>query len=98
MANEILSWLQFEYAGRLASAVESMTGEPTRTASGDTLDEPIAPTSGVINAAILWAVTAAYIEAMERRGKPPQVWMSIKRPGAQEFNAAAREAAQKRGY
>ncbi|MFQ6097863.1 MAG: hypothetical protein ACE5O2_09055 [Armatimonadota bacterium] len=62
------------------------------------LSTPIAPTSGVMNCAILWALTAAYIEAMERGGKPPHVWMSIKRPGAREFNAAAREAARERGY
>lgn len=58
----------------------------------------IAPTSGVLNTAILWALTAAYIEAMERRGKPPHVWMSIKRPGAREFNAAAQEATKEAGY
>jgi uncharacterized phosphosugar-binding protein len=58
----------------------------------------IAPTSGVLNTAILWAVTAAYIEAMERRGKPPHVWMSIKRPGAKEFNDAALAATREAGY
>jgi uncharacterized phosphosugar-binding protein len=59
---------------------------------------PIAPTSGVLNTAVLWAVTAAYIEAMERRGKPPHIWMSIKRPDAKEFNAAAQEATKEAGY
>jgi len=60
--------------------------------------EAIAPTSGVLNTAILWAVTAAYIEAMERRGKPPHVWMSIKRPGAKAFNDAALAATREAGY
>lgn len=58
----------------------------------------VGPTSGALNAAILWALTAAYIEAMERRGKPPHIWKSIKRPGAQEFNAAALEATAREGY
>lgn len=35
MANEVLKWLQLEYADRLAPAIESMTGEPTRTGAGD---------------------------------------------------------------
>ena len=62
------------------------------------LATPMAPTSGVLNTAIMWALTAAYIDAMERRGKPPHVWMSIKRPGAREFNAAAQEATKEAGY
>jgi uncharacterized phosphosugar-binding protein len=62
------------------------------------VDAPMAPTSGTLNTAILWALTAAYIEAMEKRGKPPTVWMSIKRPGAAEFNAAARKRSQAVGY
>jgi uncharacterized phosphosugar-binding protein len=57
-----------------------------------------APVVGVMNTALLWAVTAAYIEAMERRGRPPHVWMSIKRPGAKDFNAAAQAATQEAGY
>jgi uncharacterized phosphosugar-binding protein len=60
--------------------------------------EAIAPTSGVLNTAILWAVTAAYIEAMEKRGKAPHVWMSIKRPGAKAFNDAALAATREAGY
>ena len=51
--------------------------------------ERIAPTSGAINTAILWTLTAAYIEVMVGLGNPPHVWMSIKRPGAKEFNDAA---------
>ena len=62
------------------------------------LRAPIAPTSGVLNTAILWTVTAAYIEALERLGKPPHVWMSIKRPGAKEFNDAALAATREAGY
>jgi uncharacterized phosphosugar-binding protein len=62
------------------------------------LSGPIAPTSGAVNAAILWALTAAYIEAMVRRGKPPHVWMSIKRPGAHAFNDAALQATKEAGY
>lgn len=59
---------------------------------------PVGPTSGALNAAVLWALTAAYIEAMQRRGKPPHIWMSIKRPGAREFNTAALDAAAREGY
>jgi len=51
-----------------------------------------------MNTAIMWAVMAAYIEGMERRGKPPQVWMSIKRPGAAEFNKEARAKSEEVGY
>jgi uncharacterized phosphosugar-binding protein len=58
----------------------------------------IAPASGVLNTAILWAVIAAYIEAMEKRGKPPHVWMSIKRPGAKDFNDAALAATREAGF
>jgi len=60
--------------------------------------QAMAPTSGVLNTAILWAVTAAYIEGMEKRGKPPHVWMSIKRPGSKEFNDAALAATREAGY
>jgi uncharacterized phosphosugar-binding protein len=60
--------------------------------------ERIAPTSGAINTAILWTLTAAYIEAMVGLGKPPHVWMSIKRPGAKEFDDAALAATAKVGY
>jgi uncharacterized phosphosugar-binding protein len=58
----------------------------------------IAPASGVLNTAILWAVIAAYIEAMEKRRKPPHVWMSIKRPGAKDFNDAALAATREAGF
>lgn len=58
----------------------------------------VGPTSGVMNTAILWALTAAYIEAMVGLGKPPHIWMSIKRPGAHDFNAKARNAAGEVGY
>jgi len=61
-------------------------------------DGPMAPTSGVLNTGILWALTAAYIEAMERRGKPPHIWKSIKRPGAREFNEIALEETKRVGY
>ncbi|MBM3498691.1 MAG: DUF2529 family protein [Armatimonadetes bacterium] len=57
----------------------------------------MAPTSGVLNTALLWAVTAAYIQAMEKRGKPPHVWMSIKRPGSKAFNDAALAATREAG-
>ena len=60
--------------------------------------ERIAPTSGVLNTAILWALTAAYIQGMETRGKSPHIWMSIKRPGAKEFNSSARRDAAEVGY
>jgi len=58
----------------------------------------MAPTSGVLNTALLWALTAAYIEAMEARGKPPHVWMSIKRPGSKACNDAALAATNDMGY
>lgn len=58
----------------------------------------IGPTSGVMNTTIMWALIAGYIEGMERRGKTPQVWMSIKRPGAAEFNQEARARAEEVGY
>ena len=59
------------------------------------LAEPIAPTSGAINAAVLWTLTAAYVEALELRGRPPHIWMSIKRPGGREFDDRELEAAKR---
>jgi len=56
------------------------------------------PLSGVLNTAILWALIAGYIEAMEARGKPPHIWMSIKRPGSKAFNDAALADTAKVGY
>lgn len=56
------------------------------------------PLSGVLNTAILWALIAAYIEAMEARGRPPHIWMSIKRPGSKAFNDAALAETAKVGY
>ncbi|MBA3974784.1 MAG: flagellar motor switch protein FliN [Candidatus Solibacter sp.] len=40
MPNEILTWLQREFADRLAPAVESMTGEPTLAGAGGTPAQP----------------------------------------------------------
>ncbi len=60
--------------------------------------QPIGPTSGALNAAVLWTLTAAYIEAMERRGKPPHVWMSIKRPGGRAYDDRMLEETKKVGY
>lgn len=61
MANELLKWLQFEYAQRLAPAVESMTGEPAAAAGGDELPEPsfadalvLRQPSGIAPASDLW--------------------------------------------
>ncbi|MGQ9731942.1 MAG: hypothetical protein ACUVX8_11815 [Candidatus Zipacnadales bacterium] len=62
------------------------------------LEKAIAPTSGVLNTAVLWALTAAYIGAMERRGKAPHVWMSIKRPGATTFNKEMQQSTLEAGY
>jgi len=59
------------------------------------LPKPIAPTSGAMNAAILWAVTAAHIESMDQHGRPPHVWMSMKRPGSKEFNDRELEATRR---
>jgi len=56
------------------------------------------PLSGVLNTAMLWALIAAYIESMEAHGKPPHIWMSIKRPGSKAFNETALAETAKVGY
>jgi len=62
------------------------------------LDTPIAPTSGIMNVAILWTLAAAYVEAMERRGRVPSIWVSIKCPDAKERNDRSLARAAREGF
>ncbi|MCC6442332.1 MAG: hypothetical protein IT210_02630 [Armatimonadetes bacterium] len=47
------------------------------------------PVSGVLNAVLLWTLTASLIDVLLQRGHKPHIWKSIKLTGAKEFNEAA---------
>lgn len=74
MASEILKWLQSEYAERLASAVESMTGESARAACGGGLDDP------ALSEALVFRQPAGLAEEADLWfAVPEQAWRPIGR-------------------
>jgi len=58
----------------------------------------IIPTTGMMNNYIYWALTAAYIQAMENRGIAPYYWMSFHVPGGKAYDDSIRPYFLKRGY
>ncbi|MHB9030582.1 MAG: DUF2529 family protein [Candidatus Latescibacterota bacterium] len=60
--------------------------------------DKIIPTTGLMNNYIYWALTGAYVQAMESRGVAPYYWMSLHVPGGKAFDDSVRVLYQKRGY
>jgi uncharacterized phosphosugar-binding protein len=58
----------------------------------------ICPTTGVINAAIMWAICAELVDELRQRGKEAHIYKSVFRVGSSEWNAKMREEFQKLGY
>ncbi|MEM3019501.1 MAG: DUF2529 family protein [Candidatus Bathyarchaeia archaeon] len=58
----------------------------------------ICPTTGVTNAAIMWAICAELVDELRRRGKEAHIYKSVFRVGSSEWNAKMREEFQKLGY
>jgi len=56
------------------------------------------PTSGIVAAAIIWALTAQVIERLLARGLTPHVFKSVNLPDGPEFNARARKEYEQTGY
>lgn len=60
--------------------------------------DKIIPTTTMMNNFIYWALTGAYVQAMEKRGVEPYFWMSFHVPGGEAFDNAIRPLYLKRGY
>lgn len=58
----------------------------------------IIPTTTMMNNFAYWALTGAYVQAMERRGIAPYYWMSFHVPGGMEYDNSIRPLYEKRGY
>jgi len=58
----------------------------------------IIPTTGLMNNYAYWALTGAYVQAMERRGISPHYWMSLHVEGGKAYDDSVRSLFLKRGY
>ena len=58
----------------------------------------ICPTSGLLNAVLLWMLTARLVQEMIGLGEVPSVYMGIHLRGGRERNEEAMEAFRRRGY
>lgn len=61
-------------------------------------DFKLLPVSGVAMAVAGWLIWERVIEKMTESGDPPTVFMSINRPGGQEYHEKALARFQERGY
>ena len=61
------------------------------------LDTPIAPLSGLLTVAAIWALEAATVEALLARGKTPAVYRSVNLPDGFARDAEAERAYRERG-
>ena len=61
------------------------------------LSTPIAPLSGLLNVAAVWALEAATIEALLARGIRPAVYRSVNLPDGFAFNERAERECRERG-
>jgi len=61
-------------------------------------DTKIIPTTTMMNNFAFWAVTGAYVQAMEAQGVAPYYWMSYHVPGGREYDDAVRPLYLERGY
>jgi uncharacterized phosphosugar-binding protein len=62
------------------------------------LEVRVCPTSGIVAAAIVWALTAQVVERLMARGLKPHVYKSVNLPDGPEFNARARKEYEQTGY
>jgi uncharacterized phosphosugar-binding protein len=75
----------------------------TRGPNGDAalevpgVDAPVGPMSGLLSVAAVWALTAATVEALLRRGIAPSILRSVNLPGGFEHDAAAERRVRERG-
>ncbi len=60
--------------------------------------QKIIPTTVMMNNFAYWALTGAYVQAMEKRGIAPYYWMSFHVPGGKEYDDSIRPLFEKRGY
>ncbi len=60
--------------------------------------EPVCPTSGLVNAVLLWMLTAQLVGEMIREGEPPAVYMGVHLKGGREHNEQMRTVFERRGY
>lgn len=58
----------------------------------------IIPTTGLMNNYIYWALTGAFVQAMERRGASPHYWMSLHVEGGKAYDDSVRALFLIRGY
>lgn len=62
------------------------------------LDVAVLPVSGVAFAVAGWMIWERVMTRMAAEGNPPTVFMSVNRPGGQEYYEAARRRLNERGY
>ena len=62
------------------------------------LEVRVCPTSGIVAAAVMWALTAQIVERLLARGLKPHVFKSVNLPDGPEFNAQARREFERLGY
>ncbi len=60
--------------------------------------DKIIPTTTMMNNFAYWALTGAYVQAMEKRGVEPCFWMSFHVPGGEAYDNAIKPLFLKRGY
>ncbi|MEJ5250979.1 MAG: DUF2529 family protein [Chthonomonadetes bacterium] len=60
--------------------------------------QEVCPISGVVACAMLWILTAAFIERMHLHDKTPHLWRSIKLPDSRSFNEQAMSDTLREGY
>ncbi|MEM2905395.1 MAG: DUF2529 family protein [Candidatus Bathyarchaeia archaeon] len=58
----------------------------------------VCPTTGVMNAAVMWAVCAEVVDELRRRGREAHVYKSVFRVGSNEWNAKMSEEFKRTGY
>lgn len=62
------------------------------------LDTPICPTSGVLSAVAIWALTAEIVERCLERGVRPTIYRSVNLPDGFDFNERAEREYRERGF
>ncbi len=62
------------------------------------IEIPVLPVSGVAFAVAGWMIWERVLERMAAEGDPPTVYLSVNRPGGQEYYEAARRRYEERGY
>ncbi len=80
--------LAIDYVGSIGDAALEVDGVETS----------ICPTSGIVAAAIIWALTAQIVERLLAKGLSPHVFRSVNLPDGPAFNDRQRQEYERLGY